>query len=158
VDFRIIWLLALGDKPEIKLQQFEMTLFGLSNIVDLNDSSNTMKPCFYFSESSFHRYRNRIDATVISTLDNAKLCINNHSPNYKSFKNSKLCASFGKAVVDPIEREDKGKAYIADSDISKVNKGAILKHIQDKYGRPKLMDLNFTHYSAAMAIPTNEII
>jgi len=130
-----------------------MTLFGSVNMIDIGDGSNIMKPCYYFVNSSFYRYKDRIDGAVISSLNKYALCINNYSPNYNSFKRSSFCEAFKDGVIDPIEREKKDSAYIADTEIDRRNKGEVLKYVQEKYKKSKLIDLNFTGYSASVLVP-----
>lgn len=153
VDFKLVFLLALGNKPDVQLKQFEMTLYGKVNLFDLDGNSNQMKSCFYFGESSFFRYRDRLDGAIVSTLEKGRLCINNHSPKYQAFKESELLKAFGEGVIDPVELEKKGAAYIVDGNVNRSDKAEVLSFVQKKYGKPRLIDLNFTHYSASVAVP-----
>jgi len=152
VDFRIVWLLALGEKQDTKLKQFEMTLYGSVNLFDLSDGTNQMKSCFYFGESSFYRYRDILDGAMVSTLDKGRFCINNHSPNYAALKNSDVIGAFGEGILDPVELEKEGRAYIADSEVDRSNKADVLSSVQKKYKKSRLIDLNFTHYSATTTV------
>ncbi len=153
VDYRIVWLLALGADSYVQMKQFEMTLFGSANLFDLNDESNTMKSCYYFGESSFFKYNDRIDAAVISSLDRYALCVNNYSPRYNSFKESSFCNAFKDGVIDPIVLEANNRAYIVNGDINRCDKKEVLKHVQKKYNKPRLIDLNFNSYSASVLVP-----
>ena len=152
VDFRILWLQARGRHAHVQFEQFKATLYGRMNIIDL-DRDNTMRPCFFFSFSDFFRFRDVIDAAVISSNEQSQLCFNPLSPRYESFKISRLSQLLGDAVCDPPVGEAAGEAYIADFDGTRKDKDVVLELLQQKYGRPKLMYLEMGHMFSELLVP-----
>lgn len=157
VHFKLIWLHARGRKPDIQLDQFRATLYGSVDIVDLAEivgveASTVARPCFYFSFSEFYRFRYILDGAIIATDKKALFCLNSLSPRYQGLRHSKLKLIFEHGICDPKELEGDGRAYIADCEGSRRDKQRILKYIQRKYNRPKLIDLTMQDYSAEVLV------
>lgn len=155
VDFRIVWLHARGRHLEVQRDQFKATLYGSVEIVDLDDMAGTVtsRPCFYFGFSEFFNLRDVLDGAFISTDREGLFCLNALSPRYFALKGSALCGAFYPGICDPVEKEREGEAYVADCDMSRKDKAAVLRYLKGKYGRSKLLDLNMVHYSAEVVVP-----
>jgi len=151
IDFKWLWLYALGKAPDLKMRQFLATLYGVMYIGDFEKSGPSL-PCFYFSFNEFYRSSEIIDGAIISTRQEAKLCLNNFSTRYMALKNSVLYRKFQGGICDPERLESEGKAYIADCDLDRSNKKAVLKYIQNKYNKKKLLDIEMKHHSVELSL------
>jgi hypothetical protein len=147
--FRIVWLLATGHLAEPRMLQFEATLYGLAPIV----SSQGTGDSYFFCNSDFYRFREIIDGAIISTESQAKLLLNPLSPRYAELKISSLPKHLGTAVIDPVELESQGKAFLVDSDVDRDDKEAVLNFLRKKYGVEDMMNLTMTYLSGTMAFP-----
>ena len=147
--FRIVWLLATGHLAEPRMLQFEATLYGLAPIV----SSQGARDSYFFYNSDFYRFREIIDGAIVSTESEAKLLLNPLSSRYAELKSSSLPKHLGKAVIDPVELESQGKAYLVDSDVDRDDKEAVLNYLRKKYGVEDMMNLTMTYLSGTMAFP-----
>lgn len=135
---RILWLHATGRDPVSQAEQFFHTLYGVTRIIDIFDGGLN-KECYYFYNSSFYRFRSKLDGAVVSRrTDQAQLLLNSLSPQYERLSRSCLARAFGSAVVDPAMLERTGKAMIVDCDIDRTNPGAVKTYLQSRYNRPAL--------------------
>ena len=149
--FHLLWLHAGGSNAELQMEQFRATLYGMTNIFDL-DSPHTIR-CYYFHHSDFYRWRDVLVGAVLSTLDHLQLCLNTASPRIEEFRRSPLVQTLASGLLDPERLEREGSAFIADCDVDRNQQGAALRFIQQKYGRSKLMDMNMSKYSARVLVP-----
>jgi hypothetical protein len=149
---RIVWLLATGHLAEPRMLQFEATLYGLAPIV----SSERTGDCYFFYNSDFYRFREILDGAIVSTESEAKLLLNPLSPRYAQLKSSTLPKHLGKTVVDPIELESLGKAFLVDDEVDRGDKEAVLRYLRKKYGLEDLMNLTMTYLSGTIVIPDQE--
>jgi hypothetical protein len=144
---RIVWLLATGHLAEPRMLQFEATLYGLTDIV----SSQGASDCYFFFNSDFYRFRDIIDGAIVSTESDARLLLNPLSPRYAQLKVSSLPRHLGDAVVDPLELESRGKAFIVDSNVDRTDKETVLIYLRKKYGLDDMMDLTMNYLSGTIA-------
>ena len=145
---RIVWLLATGHLAEPRLLQFEATLYGLTTLLDWSNQRGCI--CYFFYNSDFFRYRDVLDAAIVSTVSEAKLLLNPLSPRYVQTKNSSLPKHLGKAVVDPIELEKKGNAFFVDSDVDRGNEEAVLRYLREKYKSENILNIPKNYLSGTM--------
>jgi hypothetical protein len=68
--FRLIWFVSVGHKGSVFLKQVEATLYGTTNLVDI-DESHWFPTCYFFDNSAFFRWRSVIDGAVLSTESEA---------------------------------------------------------------------------------------
>lgn len=143
VDFKIIWYHAGGCFPEVRFDQLKATLYGSTYISVPGERG---LPCLYFTFSEFHRYKDSLDAAILSYAGKGEtqFCLNDHSPNYVKIKDTKLFNSFIGAIYDPLMEESKGNVYIADCEIDRRKEAQILKYIQKKYGKEKMIKMEAT--------------
>ncbi|MCL4271553.1 MAG: hypothetical protein KJZ72_18490, partial [Anaerolineales bacterium] len=103
---RLVWLLSAGHLSEPRLDQFETTLYGSTYLHTTEWYGN----CYFFYNSDFFKYRNVLDAAIVSTTTKGKLLLNPLSPRYVRMKNSSLIKHFrDSSIIDPIELEKEGK-------------------------------------------------
>jgi hypothetical protein len=150
--FRLVWFVSVGRKGPIFLQQVEATLYGTTNLIDL-DESKWFPTCYFFDNSAFFRWRSAIDGAILSTESEAWFCLNIYSPRLELLRNSHLVSYFGQAVRDPIRLEAEGKAVVADCNVDRKDTTAVLRYLQKKLGREKLMNMNLGYMSIAASIP-----
>ena len=67
--YRIIWFVVLGYNAEPRLLQIENGVFGKVYISDWSTENSPIKECFYFGESDFFRYREKIDGVILSNAN-----------------------------------------------------------------------------------------
>jgi hypothetical protein len=146
---RIVLLLATGHNAELRMLQFKATLYGLAPIVSCQGASD----CYFFYNSDFYRHSETIDGAIVSTESEAKLLLNPLSPRFARLKASSLPIHFGGAVVDPIELERHGKAFIVESDVNRADRDAVLSFLRDKYGIADMMNLTMNYLSGTLVVP-----
>ena len=150
-DFRLLWFTATGPTAEDKYEQFMATLYGRTNILEMN--SPHFRRCYFFRNGDFYRRRNAIDGAIAAYINgrsiSAKLCLNSLSQRYGLLKASTLMVLFGTAVEDPIQLESEGKAFIVNSDLDRKDEAGLLSYLRHKYGTGPLMkiDLGYTRAS-----------
>lgn len=149
--FRLIWLIATGRSQEAKSRQLEAALYGTTRMFDLDEG--VPRPCYFFRDSDFFRYRDVLDAAIISTHTSVKLCMNTLSTRYDSFKQTRLYAHFESDISDPRVEEARGDAYIVDSDVDRKDENAVMADLRSKYRCPKLMSIDVGCISATVTYP-----
>ena len=121
-------LLAIGHLSEPAMQQFEATLYGSTTVCDFTDNGKCMD-CFFSITVifiDFYRFKDDLDAAIISTESDAKLLLNPFSPRYEEMKSCSLSVHLGKAVVDPVKKAKDNEAYIVEGDIDRDRKSTRL--------------------------------
>lgn len=151
VDFKLIWLAAIGKNQGMKKDQFKGSLYGTCSIFDL-DSTYTI-PCYYFHYNDFYQVKSVIDGAVISTEKEIQLCLNTLSPNYIKIRESNFAKKFGDACVDPIKEEEAHEAMILDANIERTDTGACLMYLRKKYKKDKIQNMQMGYYSASILVP-----
>ena len=157
-DFRLMWFTATGAQAIGKYEQFMATLYGRTNILEMNAAG--YRRCYYFQHADFFRRADVIDGAVVAHTDgksiSAKLCLNSLSPRFQALRKSAVLRPFGTAVEDPESLEAEGSAYILDAALDRKEEGRLLAYLQQKYATGPLMkfDLGFT--SASITVPKHE--
>jgi hypothetical protein len=150
-SFRLIWLLSTGHLAEPLAFQFISTLYGLTNVIDI--THGRAGDCYFFYNSDFYRYKDKIDSAIISTEDtNPTLLLNPLSVRYKSLKNSSLIKHFADAVVDPFELDSQGRAFLVESDVDRSDNKAILNYLSTKYKSDNFIELPMNYFSGTLKI------
>lgn len=154
-DFKLMWFTATGVTAQAKYEQFMATLYGRTNILEMN--ADGFRRCYYFRYADFFRRALVIDGAVAAYTDgrsiSAKLCLNPLSPRYESLKNSDVIKFFGTAVEDPIELEQAGTAFILDCDLSRKDEAPLLEYLRLKYKTAPLMNFDMGHTNISMLFP-----
>src|SRR5690606_13708663 len=129
---------------------------GRTQIVESGKS--TLKPCYFFRHGDLYRRKADIDAVIVGYEDvqaahQLILCFNPYSDKYDALKISTLSSAFGSAIVDPINEEKNGRAYIPDSNVPRAKSNGsyltpfynpMLHHLQDKYKTGILLNVDFS--------------
>lgn len=150
-DFKIVSFLATGSNVKTKADQFKDTIYGSTSITH----RSTYKPCYFYRNADFLR-RKIIDGAIVGYIFNGtiflELCLNPYSNNYEKLKTSSFIKPFGTAIIDPVELERQGLAYIPDEHIErKLNEfqllspmyNPILTHLMKKYNTGFLIPADF---------------
>jgi hypothetical protein len=157
-DFRLVWFTSTGVDAEAKFHQFIATIYGTTNILEMNASY--YRRCYFFRNSDFHRYARVIDGAIVAHVSgsaiSAKLCLNPLSPRFSALKNSSVVAPFGIAVEDPVALEQEKEVFVVDSDINRNDENALLAFLQLKYGTLPLMKFDLDYLSASVLVGENE--
>lgn len=153
-DFRLVWFTGTGVDAEAKFHQFIATLYGTTNIFEMNSAH--YRPCYFFRNSDFHRYANIIDGAIVAyasgTSVEVKLCLNPLSLRYHELRNSSVVVPFGTAIEDPVVLEQNNEAFIVDSDIDRNDENALRAFLQLKYSTLPLMKIDLGFMSASVLV------
>jgi hypothetical protein len=157
-DFRLMWFTATGPLAVGKYEQFMATLYGRTNIIDMN--STGYRRCYYFRNADFFRRASVVDGAVAAYTDGksvtARLCLNALSPRYEALRNSAVISPFGTAVEDPLQLEADGTAFILDCDLNRRNEQPLLAYLQAKYNTGPLMKFDLGYINAAIFVRRDE--
>lgn len=157
-DFRLMWFTGTGVDANAKFHQFIATIYGMTNILEMNASH--YRRCYFFRNSDFHLHAQVIDGAIVAHVSGssiaAKLCLNPLSPRFDALRNSPVVVPFGTAVEDPVALEQKNEVFVVDSDIDRNDESALLAFIQSKYSTLPLMKLDLGYLSASVLIGGDE--
>jgi len=156
-DFCFVSFLIRGQCLSNQYEQILSTLFGSKNIVLMGDDfDNGIKKCYYYSNSDFFNYKDILDGAFIIINNSYTLCINTHSVNYKELKKSEFLKLFNERVLDPLEQEVNGKAYILDSAIPRDDKNALNEYLCKKYGLKKIVPFDCSSFTFSSKIEISD--
>lgn len=151
-DLRILWFTGIEFDGEAKHYQFIATLYGSTRIFELDRPK--MRECYFFRNSDFFRYKDKIDGAVAAYLKGdtvtLKLCLNPYSANYEALRDSPYAKQFKHGLIDPVAEEAAGEVYIADTDIPRNNESAVLRYLEEKYGLQQAMNMDMNMASAVV--------
>jgi hypothetical protein len=154
-DFRLVWFTATGTHAIGKYEQFMATLYGRTNILEMNTVG--YRRCYYFQYADFFRRAGVIDGAVVAHTDgksiSARLCLNSLSPRFHALRKSAVLRPFGTNVEDPETLEAEGTAYILDATLDRKDEGRLLAYLQQKYATGPLMKFDFGFTSASILVP-----
>ena len=143
-DFRLLWLHAEGARPKLQMQQFHGTLYGTTNIIEIDGPSTT---CYYFYQNELYKFRHDLDGAVLTDGYEGQLCLNNFSPRANGLRESFLARSvFKDGICDPEALEREGRIFIADGEEDRNDSNAVIRFLQKKYGRMKIMNMNMGYF------------
>ncbi|MCB1566203.1 MAG: hypothetical protein R3F12_01745 [Lysobacteraceae bacterium] len=151
-DFRLLWLDAGDEDPDLDSRQFEAALCGLVYLYS-PDSSHLLE-CYFFDESEFFRCRTNLDGAVISEGNEWRLILNPYSPRYSSLRDGDLVAKLGEAAWDPFKLESIGKLLVADCEIDRRNSADVLDYVSTKYSM-RLNVMPLARYGGLMVTEGN---
>jgi len=112
------------------------TLYGTRHLLVRDQSGGfSHATCFYFDPNEFFKYPS-LDAVVLDNGRGAELSVNSFSRRFAEFRGSVLYQLFesSRALTDPLKLEDQKEIFVADTDVSRNDKDAVIKFIQEKYG------------------------
>lgn len=130
-SYSIVWLFCIGLHAEDRCEQFIKTLYGSTTINDWD--GDFTGPCYFFRNSEFYRHQKTLDAAVVSTEEDLRLCLNPLSHRYEKIKETKLVSELLDWTLDPLESEARGEALFVDGDVDRSDKQAVLDFLRKKY-------------------------
>ncbi|WP_321879442.1 hypothetical protein [Burkholderia cepacia] len=155
-DFKVLFFLMDCINPRVVSDQLVDTLYGRTSIIEFGKPPQP-KPCYFYRNSDFYR-RQEIDAAIVGHVlaSNGnvilKICLNPYSPRYQELKLAELLLPFGRAVLDPIDEEKSGRAYIPDDNVERKEQeftqtfplyDPVLLHLAEKYKTGRLIRCDF---------------
>ncbi|HEX4966658.1 MAG TPA: hypothetical protein VF173_37960 [Thermoanaerobaculia bacterium] len=150
-DFRLIWLHAEGFHPQLQMQQFHGTLYGTTDIIDLEGPTRL---CYYFYHNELHRFRAELDGAILTDGEKGQLCLNNFSPRAVNLRESFLAReAFKDGICDPEVLERNHGVLIADGTEDRQDSDAVLRFLQKKYGRMMIMKMDMAYYEFRTTLP-----
>lgn len=157
-EFRLMWFTATGVNAQGKYEQFMATLYGRTNILEMNASG--YRRCYYFRNADFFRRADVIDGAVAAYTDgnsiSATLCLNSLSPRFQNLRTSSVLRPFGTAVEDPMALEAEGTAFVLDSNLDRRHEGPLLLYLQSKYSTGPLMKFDLGYTNVSLLVPKDE--
>lgn len=152
--FRIVWVHCTELAYDATLEQIISGLYGSETLVNFSSDQAVSGTCYYFGFSQFFKYKNSIDAVMVSgRKGESTLCLNNHSPRYEKLKESALVKAMPVGVRDPIHEEKEGGAFLVDTDVDRNKPDDVLNYLKGKYNLDKLNVMKMHHMEVHMAIP-----
>jgi len=155
-DLRVMWFTGMGYHAEAQHFQLISTLYGSTRVFELDRPQ--MRPCYFFRNGDFFRYREHLDGAVASYLVGdtltMKLCLNPHSKHWEQLRDSPYARHFKVGLIDPVADEAAGDAYIVDGDIDRSNEHEVLRYLEQKYELEHLQFMDFHMASAAIVVPS----
>ena len=147
-SFNLIAIVPSSDDPGTQVSEFRATLYGIVPLVQItNDGKAIFTDCYYFDYNEYYRLP-IVNATMLFSGNTCQLCLNSFAEN-STFRKSVLYNYFqmGEGIIDPIILESSGDAYIADTDMKRLDDHALVDYIVSKYSlslrpipfRPKQM-------------------
>lgn len=158
-EFCLLFIVASGVSPSNQLEQISSTLYGKKSLIDFDSGSKYAKSCYYAYHSEFYKRKDIIDGVFVATRDNVFLLLNDKSPKYSKFKGSKFLSRFiGEVnVIDPVEHEKSGEAFIADCDIGRSDQEKVKDYVFEKYGIKRGLIIDFPHIIMQSRVELDEI-
>lgn len=151
--FLITWIHCSGMHDKAIEEQIISTIYGSKYLWDNSEKGITAR-CYYFGHSRFFRYKNTLDAVIITNKDNMmQLCLNNYSPRYEKIKESKLAQVFIEGLLDPFVLDAEGKGFLADTDIDRNDERKILDYLETKYNSDNLIVFPMDYHSVTALVP-----
>jgi len=153
-DFRLIWLHAEGLRPKLQMQQFHGTLYGTTDIIDLEGPTRL---CYYFYHNELHKFRDELDGAILTDGEKGQLCLNNFSPRTGNLRESFLAKeAFKDGICDPDALESNNGVLIADGPEDRQDSDAVLRFLQKKYGRTMIMKMDMGYYEFRTTLPVDD--
>jgi hypothetical protein len=148
---RLLWFMGMGARGRLYSDQIEKTLLGPTLLIDLLETSFQMQ-CYFFYESSFFRWRDRLDGAVVADSRGVTLCVNPFAPRAQRLRLSPLAHIFGSTVLDPSALEAEGEACIADCPLNRTQSYPVLQYLREKLGRRTLINVDMTYMRVSAAL------
>lgn len=161
-DFKVLFVLMDCINARVVSEQLVDTLYGRTSVIEYGKPPQP-KPCYFYRNSDFYR-RQETDAAIVGHVlahdgnTILKIYLNPYSPRYQKLKASEFLLPFGQAVLDPIDEEKAGRAYIPDDEVERKEQeftrafplyDPVLHHLAEKYKTAQLLrfDLNAPEFA-----------
>lgn len=153
-QFKIVWLCFTGIDAYSSFYIMEDALYGIKDLVVLDDIENLYtKKCYYCDYNYFFKFKDSIDAVVLSRNSEAKICLNNFSEKYDEIRQSKFISKFEKGVIDPIVDVEENRAFIVDASIPRNNQADVFSYLKKKYDLKRISSMVEQTYQGGFQIP-----
>jgi hypothetical protein len=157
------WLVALLNRnvygADVATERILGTLYGTRPIIYAGSSGAAeARDCLYFSHSSFVRHQQDLDGAIVIGAEGVMMCLNDHSDRCELLRRSALGRYFANrdALNDSHTLEVESGFLIADCDIDRRNKPAVLQNVARKYGLRHAISFEPTEYSAMVLVPNEK--
>jgi hypothetical protein len=132
-DSTLIWLIAgQRDATILTAKAAISRLYGVETLEGYTETGEYYsKPCYFFYESLFFKYKD-LDAVVVHSCDDVTLCLNPHSARYVAWKTYSFLSAFS-VVIDPFAEESMGAALFADCETDRTNTNKVVVYLRQKY-------------------------
>ena len=132
-DSTLIWLIAgQRDAAILTAKAAIARLYGVETLEGYTETDDYYsKPCYFFYESLFFKYKH-LDAVVVHSCDDVTLCLNPYSSRYATWRTYPFLSAFS-AVIDPVAEEPTGAALFADCNTDRSNTNQVVGYLRQKY-------------------------
>jgi hypothetical protein len=143
-----IWFHCEGDEADLYATRLEATLYGTHKLV--SEHLPGVATCYYFWNSTFFRHKKDLDGVVISQEGEAKLYLNDQSPDFSLAQASSLAQFFGTAIFYPGTTPDDPSILVNDSLEDRKSERVTIAYLCNKYGLEHLQTMPMRQYSGLM--------
>jgi hypothetical protein len=151
---RVMMFVALGRDVDVHEEQLFSTVYGAIDLItSMKDGAAQATRCFYLGFSDFFRLP-ELDGVLTVLGDRCRLLVNAFSRRQDILRTSAIYQRLDaeQAVVDPHRLEAEKQAFIADCDISRHNRDAVLAYVKGKYRLPIAITFEPTHAKAGIVV------
>ncbi len=152
---RLVFFLLRDFDADERWHNILTNLYGIKTVGDWSDDGK-LRECYYFTDSDFFKYRDRLDAVIILIAASGKsvLCLNDHSEKIDVIRQSRLRERFEDGVTDPPQSEASGEIWLVDGQVDRSNEQAVIAFLQEKYSLSALtMAIGMGYTSATVVVP-----
>lgn len=135
-SFKCIWFRALESLLSDAFDFMKATLYGTKHLLIRDQSGHFYHArCYYFDPNEFFKFPS-LEAVVFDNGRGAELCVNSFSRRFAEFRCSVLYSIFESsgALIDPRKLEKGKMILVADTDVPRKDREAVIRFIQEKYG------------------------
>ena len=137
-SFKCIWFRALESLITDEFDFIKATLYGTRHLLVCDQSIIfSYVSCYYFDPNEFYKFRS-LDAVVLENGKRVELCLNSLSCRFDEFRCSSLYRIFESKgtlrIIDPNKLEMGKEILVADTDVPRNDREAVIRFIQEKYG------------------------
>lgn len=144
----VLWLECKGEDPSHHWKRFHATLYGVETL--MSKELPNVVTAYFFKNSSFYRWKDQLDGTILSREEIGQLCVNPLSSMYNDMMKSELYARLKDGICDPKIEEKKNQAFITDGDVDRNNEKLVLDFLKSKYSLNNLVAAPLQEYSGTM--------
>ena len=132
-DSTLVWLIAGQRDAAILTGKAAIArLYGIETLEGYTEAGDYYsKPCYFFYESLFFKYKD-LDAVVVHSSEDVSLCLNPYSTRYAEWKVYPFLSAFS-TVIDPVAEESTGAAFLADCETERHNTNEVVRYLRQKY-------------------------
>lgn len=132
--YQLIWLHTEGINADMMARRALFTFYGVTTLSPGALRGNAVN-CVYFDYSTAFAAPS-VDGLIVVENDKLLLCLNEFSPRYLRFRDTKLVRVFGDAVYDPATFESREGTIVLRSNVSRKEKNEVLRELERISGIP----------------------